>query len=175
MWIYAIVGFLLIGFWFFSSSLGNDVKKIERATFFEYLEEGYVKSVRLNLEEHKVDVYLTEEALKLDQFKGFRRENSNMTAFSPMTPQFSFIVADNANFEKEIVQTIKDKNLKTVYTNIPPDEFSKIFWNILIWILVFGALWYFMFRRIGGAAGGAGGQIFNIGKSRAKLFDENEK
>lgn len=175
MWIYAIVGFLLIGFWFFSSSLGNEVKKIERATFFEYLEEGYVKSVRLNLEEHKVDVYLTEEALKLDQFKGFRRENSNMTAFSPMTPQFSFIVADNANFEKEIVQTIKDKNLKTVYTNIPPDEFSKIFWNILIWILVFGALWYFMFRRIGGAAGGAGGQIFNIGKSRAKLFDENEK
>ena len=32
-----------------------------------------------------------------------------------------------------------------------------------------------MFRRIGGGAGGAGGQIFNIGKSRAKLFDENQE
>src|SRR5690625_3405955 len=50
-----------------------------------------------------------------------------------------------------------------------------MFGTILIWVLIFGLLWYFMFRRIGGGAGGAGGQIFNIGKSRAKLFDENQE
>lgn len=175
MWIYAIVGFLLIGFWLFTSSMGGEVKKLDRGTFFEYLKEGHIKTVRLSLEEHKVDVYLTDEALKLDQFKQFKKENSNMTAFAQAGPQYSFIVADNANFESEIEKTIQENKLKTTYTNIPPDEFGKMFWNILFWIILFGLLWYFMFRRIGGAGGGPGGQIFNIGKSRAKLFDENDK
>lgn len=175
MWIYAIVGFLLIGFWLFTSSMGGEVKKLDRGTFFEYLKEGHIKTVRLNLEEHKVDVFLTDEALKLDQFKHFKKENSNMTAFAQAGPQYSFIVADNANFETEIEKTIQENKLKTAYTNIPPDEFGKMFWNILFWIILFALLWYFMFRRIGGAGGGPGGQIFNIGKSRAKLFDENDK
>jgi len=174
MWIYAVVGITLIGFWFFSTMMTAPVKQLERGTFFEYLKNGYIAEVDLHLEENKVDVYLTKEALKLSEFKE-AGTNSNMTAFSQPVPQFSFIVADNANFEKEIENTIQENNLKTTYKNIPPDEFSKIFWNILIWVLIFGALWYFMFRRIGAAGGGPGGQIFNIGKSRAKLFDENDK
>ncbi|MFA7447352.1 MAG: ATP-dependent zinc metalloprotease FtsH [Weeksellaceae bacterium] len=174
MWIYAIVGAILIGFWLFSSSLGADSKRLDRGTFFEYLDEGYVKNVTLNLEENKVDVFLTEEALKLDKFKGFT-QNSNMTAFAQATPQYSFIVADNANFETEIEKTIAEKKLDTTYRNIPPDKFSNFFWSIMIWVLIFGALWFFMFRRMSGGGGGPGGQIFNIGKSKAKLFDENDK
>ena len=131
MWIYAIVGEILIGFWLFSSSLGADSKRLDRGTFFEYLDEGYVKNVTLNLEENKVDVFLTEEALKLDKFKGFT-QNSNMTAFAQATPQYSFIVADNANFETEIEKTIAEKKLDTTYRNIPPDKFSNFFWSIMI-------------------------------------------
>lgn len=176
MWIYATVGMILIGFWFFSSMMVTPSKQLERGAFFEYLRNGYVAEVDLHLEENKVDVYLTKEALKLDEFKGFNTDaNSNMTAFSQPSPQFTFVVADNANFEEEIQSSIQENDLKTTYKNIPPDEFSKIFWNILIWVLIFGAIWYFMFRRIGAAGGGPGGQIFNIGKSRAKLFDENDK
>lgn len=176
MWIYAIVGLTLLGFWFFSSNVANETKKLDRSTFFEYLEEGYVKSVKLTMEDNKVDVFLTDEALKLDKFKEFsENKNENISAFGQLSPQYSFIVADNANFEKDIEETIKEKELKTKYTNIPPDKFGNFFWSIMIWILIFGALWFFMFRRIGGGAGGPGGQIFNIGKSRAKLFDENDK
>ncbi|MDD3771276.1 MAG: ATP-dependent zinc metalloprotease FtsH [Weeksellaceae bacterium] len=174
MWIYAVVGLILVGFWFFSNTIGNESKRLDRSTFFEYLNEGYIKNVTLNLEDNKVEVYLTEEALKRDEFKGLK-ENSNMTAFSQAVPQFTFTVADNANFEQDIERNIKENNLSTTYRNIPPDKFSNFFWSIMIWILIFGAIWYFMFRRIGGGAGGPGGQIFNIGKSRAKLFDENDK
>lgn len=174
MWIYAIVGFILLGFLFFPSSLSGDSKRLDRGTFFEYLNKGYVENVLLKLEDNKVEVFLTDEALKLDEFKGFK-DNSNMTAFSQAAPQYTFIVADNANFEEEIEQAIQENNLETNYRNIPPDRFSNFFGTILIWILIFGALWYFMFRRIGGGAGGAGGQIFNIGKSKAKLFDENDE
>lgn len=176
MWIYAVVGMSLLAFWFFSSNMANETQRLDRNTFFEYLDEGYVKNVRLNLEENRVDVFLTEDAMKLDKFKEFEKENnSNLSAFSQAAPQYSFIVADNANFEKDIEQSIKEKNLSTKYTNIPPDKFGNFFWSIMIWILIFGALWFFMFRRIGAAGGGPGGQIFNIGKSRAKLFDENDK
>lgn len=176
MWIYAVVGMSLLAFWFFSSNMANETQRLDRNTFFEYLDEGYVKNVRLNLEENRVDVFLTAEAMKLDKFKEFEKENTgNLPAFSQAAPQYSFIVADNANFEKDIEQSIKEKNLNTKYTNIPPDKFGNFFWSIMIWILIFGALWFFMFRRIGAAGGGPGGQIFNIGKSRAKLFDENDK
>lgn len=176
MWIYAVVGMSLLAFWFFSSNLANETQRLDRNTFFEYLDEGYIKNVRLNLEENRVDVFLTDEAMKLDKFKEFEKDNTgNLSALSQAAPQYSFIVADNANFEKDIEQTIKEKNLSTKYTNIPPDKFGNFFWSIMIWILIFGALWFFMFRRIGAAGGGPGGQIFNIGKSRAKLFDENDK
>lgn len=175
MWIYAIVGMVLMGFWFFSSSLSADAKRLDRGAFFEYLNKGYVKNVLLNLEDKKVEVYLTDEALKLDEFKAFQKNNSNMTAFSQAAPQYTFIVADNANFEAEIEQAIKENNLSTQYRNIPPDKFSNFFFSIMIWVLIIGALWFFMFRRMGAAGGGPGGQIFNIGKSRAKLFDENDK
>ena len=174
MWIYGIVGMVLIGFWFFSNTMGVDSKRLERGAFFEYLEKGYVKNVTLNLEENKVNVFLSDDALKLDEFKGFK-QNSNMTAFSQATPQYSFTVADNANFEQDIEKAISENKLKTTYRNIPPDKFSNFFWSIMIWVLIFGALWFFMFRRMSGGAGGPGGQIFNIGKSKAKLFDENDK
>lgn len=175
MWIYAIVGFMLIAFWFLSNNMAGETKRIDRSTFFEYLDKGYVKNVYLNLEDNKVDVFLTDKALELEEFKSLKDKNSNMTAFSQSMPQYSFTVADNANFEQDIEKSIKEHNLETTYRNIPPDKFSNFFWSILIWVLIFGAIWYFMFRRIGGGAGGPGGQIFNIGKSRAKLFDENDK
>lgn len=174
MWIYAFVIMALMGFWLFSSNFALDTKKLDRATFFEYLKEGYVSDVRLSLEDNKVEVFLTEEAKKLEKFKD-TSEDIGIGSFSPASPQFSFTVADNANFEEETEKIIAENKLDTDYTNIPPDKFGNFFWTIIIWVLIFGAIWYFMFRRIGGAAGGPGGQIFNIGKSRAKLFDENDK
>jgi cell division protease FtsH len=174
MWIYAAVGAVLIGFWLFSSMLVTSSKQLERNTFFEYLKNGYVSKVDLHLEENQVDVYLTKEALKLDQFKNLK-DNSNMTAFAQAAPQYSFTVADNANFEEEIEKSITENNLDTKFNPVKPEKLSQLFWSIFPFILIFGLLWFFMFRRIGAAGGGPGGQIFNIGKSRARLFDENDK
>ncbi len=47
--------------------------------------------------------------------------------------------------------------------------------NYLFLIILFGLLWYFVIRRVGGGAGGPGSQIFNIGRSRATLFDQGAK
>ena len=154
MWIYAAVGMVLIGFWFFSNSLAGSVKPLDRSTFFEYLSEGYVETVQLYLEENKVDVFLTKEALESEEFKFLTQPESNMTMLSSPAPQFSFIVADNANFEKEFEELKAEQNLTTTFENIAPDAFSKIFWNILIWVLFFALIWFLLFRRMGGAGGG---------------------
>src|SRR5690606_12372801 len=175
MWIYAADGLLLICFWFFSNSVMAPIKQLDRSTFFDYLSKGYVQNVKLHLEENKVDVYLTKDALESEEFKKLAQPNSNMTMLNAPSPQFSFIVADNANFEKEFEEIKAEKSLTTTFENVAPDAFSKIFWNILIWIIFFALIWFLLFRRMGAAGGGPGGQIFNIGKSRAKLFDENDK
>src|SRR5690554_1270517 len=159
----------------FSNLLTTPSKQIDRSTFFEYLSDGYIENVKLYLDENKVDVFLTKEALEQEEFKVFAPRNPNSSAFAPQTPQYTFIVADNANFEKEFNEVKAEKGLKTSLENIAPDAFSRIFWNIIIWVIFFALIWFLLFRRMGGAGGGPGGQIFNIGKSRAKLFDENDK
>lgn len=175
IWIYGVIFLTLIGFWIFSNLFVTPSKQIDRSKFFDYLSKGYVESVQLHLDENKVDVFLTKDALTLEEFKPLAPVNNNVTAFSPKSPQFTFIVADNANFEKEFDQIKAENNLTTSFENIAPDAFSRIFWNILIWLIFFGLIWFLLFRRMAGAGGGPGGQIFNIGKSKAKLFDENEK
>jgi cell division protease FtsH len=63
---------------------------------------------------------------------------------------------------------------------IHPSYVTKTNWigPILNWVLpvfILIAIWLFIMRRVGGGAGGPGGQIFNIGKSKATLFDQNSK
>lgn len=175
MWIYGIVGLMLLAFWFLSPSFSSPVKNIDRSVFFDYMDKGYVKNVRLTLEDNKVEVFLTKEALESKEFEQMKPKG-DLTALSGNSPQFTFIVADKDSFEKEFYEHKQEHSLSTVLENVPPDAFGRFFWNILIWILFFGFLWFFLFRRMaGGGAGGGGGQIFNIGKSKAKLFDENDK
>lgn len=175
MWIYGIVGLMLLGFWLLTSNLSGPVKDIDRSVFFDYMDKGYVKNVRLTLEDNKVEVFLTKEALESKEFEHIK-PNGDLTALSGNSPQYTFIVADKDSFEKEFYEHKQEHSLSTVLVNVPPDAFGRFFWNILIWILFFGFLWFFLFRRMaGGGAGGGGGQIFNIGKSKAKLFDENDK
>ena len=47
--------------------------------------------------------------------------------------------------------------------------------NWILPIIIIIAIWVFIMRRVGGAGGGPGAQIFNIGKSKATLFDNNTK
>ena len=60
-----------------------------------------------------------------------------------------------------------------MYDYVEEDNFGK---DILGWVIFFGimiAVWSFIMRRVSGG-GGPGGQIFNIGKSRAQLFDKGK-
>lgn len=171
-WIYAVIVVLLVAFFLFSSSTSGPTKNLDRNTFLTYVKQGYVDKVNLNLENNKVSVYLTKEALGTDQFKQFKQPEKGLTSFNQGQPNYSFTVADAGNFEKEFNEVVAQSVRKNTALNTEvPDAFSKMLINILIWMMVIGALYFFVFRRMSGGGAGGGQGIFNVGKSKAKLFE----
>ncbi|SUP53523.1 ATP-dependent zinc metalloprotease FtsH [Weeksella virosa] len=176
MWIYGVIGLILIGFFFYTpNSLGASSKSIDHNTFFKYLKEGYIEQVDLGLDNNSVKVYLSKEALESENFKQLKKSQDNNLSLMGKSPDFIFNVADPGNFEKEFNTTLSENpTLKTKLKTIVPNALSGTIFTIVLWVGLLGLMYYFLFRRMGGGAGG-GGQIFNIGKSKAKLFDENDQ
>jgi cell division protease FtsH len=87
--------------------------------------------------------------------------------------QYVINYGDLQNFENEVKKTISENQLTTgLDYETESNVLGDLLLSILPFVLIIG-VWIFIMRRMsGGGAGGAGGQIFNIGKSKAKLFDE---
>ena len=171
-WIYTGIAIFLAGWFFFmSDSIVGKVKKIQPKQFYEYVEKGYVKKYVYNKDNDIVDVYLTDAALDLPEFKGLRQTPGML---GDESANMSFKVLSKDNFERKLDALPKEytQDLKGEIDEDSP--LMSLLINIGIWILLIGLLWTFLFRRMG-AGGGPGGQIFNIGKSKAKLYDQNEK
>nr|WP_246118428.1 ATP-dependent zinc metalloprotease FtsH [Apibacter muscae] len=148
--------------------------KIDQAKFFNYLEKGFVSRVVFLNATSEVKVYLTDEAKKNPEVVG--KESQSLNPFGQISdsPQFTFVAGDKQLFEKQFNEDVDKLGLKTKIEFENSSPWSGILLQLLIPILFFGLIWFFLFRRMAGGGAGAGGQIFSIGKSKAKLFDEND-
>lgn len=168
-WIVVPMVVLFLGYSLFSSTF-NAPKKTTYNEFFEFLEDGEVDKVVIVSNRRIAQVFLTEEAKNLQKHSKARKENGIGNV--PL-PQYTFEYGDQETFERELKEDISKFNLETEYIFDSEDD---SLWNLLGTILPFVVIigiWIFLMRRMsGGGAGGAGGQIFNIGKSKAKLFDQ---
>ncbi|WP_448520352.1 ATP-dependent zinc metalloprotease FtsH [Rhodoflexus sp.] len=120
-----------------------------------------------------VEVYLTPEALNKQQYRDEFAQRSPMALMQG--PHYRFNIASDEKFLNDLDEIQKDiprnERLEFSTDNDRPD-FTNLFWTWgFLFLLVFG--FYFLMRRMTGA--GPGGQIFNIGKSRAALFDAENK
>ncbi|WP_378186941.1 ATP-dependent zinc metalloprotease FtsH [Aquimarina sp. W85] len=170
-WIYAIIiiGFLALNF--MGGSGWNSAPKTTTSNFQEFLRNGEVdKVVILNRRDAKV--YLTQEAKSLEKHKN--KKTKSLLPSAAGEPDYQFEFGDLQNFENQIAKIKSEKGLDT---QVIYDTENNFWGEILITLLPFALIigvWIFIMRRMsGGAGGGAGGQIFNIGKSKAKLFDQN--
>ena len=117
-------------------------------------------------------MFLTPEALKSDKYKDLVKGFGMDRAKGPHM-KVIFVSADN--FEKTFNEVIENSNLDVKLGKEVP---NTMFGDLLTWmlpILIMVGLFIFMMRRMGGGAGGGGNQIFNIGKSKARVFDENDR
>lgn len=170
-WIYGIIAAMLIGFQFFGSGNLASTKKANTSELQDYLKNGDIKKILIITNTRQAKVFLTEDALSKDVHKDVSDQPFSLSATA--TPQYIVNYGDQQNFEN----TIKDiKETNSLETEITFDQESNLFTDLLMTLLPFVliiGIWIYLMRRMsGGAGGGAGGQIFNIGKSKAKLFDE---
>ncbi len=170
-WIYIAIALLFLGLNFFGGGSWSQPAKTNQAKFEDFLRNGDVEKV--DVINHKIaKVYLTEEAKKKEIHS--KKENTpSFLAPGPNDPSYQFEFGDLQIFQKDF-QDIKAENNLPATLNFETENnvWGDILMGILPFVIIIG-IWIFIMRRMSsGAGGGAGGQLFNIGKSKAKLFDE---
>lgn len=149
-----------------SGGLGNS-KELPISKFNEILEKGQVERVVFNRSSAKV--FLTEEAKKQDEQS---KAPNNVFAQFQEPSHFVVDIANVELFEKNLMEA-RQNNLIKEYKSEKESDWTGILIGFLPFVLLIVFYLWMMRRMTGGAGGGAGGgQIFSIGKSRAKLFDE---
>ena len=167
-WIFGsiLIGFLLLNI--FSGAEGQNSKQISLFEFEEFAKAGDIEMVKI-VNKRNVNVYLTRDA----KLKDIHRKYSKNSLFGAQ-PSYTFKTNDASELEKSIQEFNKTLDNKIQNEN----EDGGIWGDILISMLPFIAIiaiWIFIMRRMSAGGGGAGGQIFSIGKSKAKLFDANSQ
>ena len=184
-WIYGLLALVLLGIQFFN--WGDSVKK---TTWIEFqnkmLEKGAVEKI-IVVNRERAEIFLTKEALKDTVFKDVNTRGFGQT-INP-GPHYTFEIGSVENFEDK-VYNVQLEILKKDTIGKTPEEKAKILANhrivsveyetrknwggeILGWILpilILLGIWIFFIRI---SKNSTGGQIFNVGKSKAQLFDKN--
>ncbi|MFV5688129.1 ATP-dependent zinc metalloprotease FtsH [Flavobacterium sp. ZT3R25] len=157
--------FLFISFITGGSTL-SEPAQLTSSKFNNYLEKGQIEKV-IVYNKTEAEVYLNAAALKDPANKKvakdvFDRPNKG--------PHYSFDIGNDQIFQTKLEKAVVEGKLKD-FNFLPKNNWSDILISLLPIIIIIG-VWIFIMRKMSGGGGGGGGQIFNIGKSKAKLFDE---
>ncbi|MDG1327071.1 MAG: ATP-dependent zinc metalloprotease FtsH [Flavobacteriaceae bacterium] len=169
-WIYAAIVVVFIGLNLFGGGSWSQPNKTTQGAFETFLRDGDVEKVEI-VNRKVAKVYLTAEAKTKEKHLKKNRGTGFLANGNEASYQFEF--GDLQNFENNL-NLIKSNNdiATTVIYETDNNVMSEILISLLPFVVIIG-IWIFIMRRMsGGAGGGAGGQLFNIGKSKAKLFDQ---
>ncbi|HWD87098.1 MAG TPA: ATP-dependent zinc metalloprotease FtsH [Mucilaginibacter sp.] len=176
MWLYAIVIMILLAVGYFSNGSSS------KPTTYQEFEANMLKPKDVEkLEVYKngdlvnVNVYIKKSSLNKPEYTDVRDQRT-ITGQANNGPQYTFTYASYETLNQALAAAEKD----FADADKPPIDYTQhenILTNVLfqgvIMVLLFAAVWIFIMRRMsGGSGGGPGGQIFNIGKSKATLFDK---
>ena len=170
-WLYASIILFFIGMSFFGGidSMSSD-QKINISTFENYLNDGEISKVVV-INKKTAKVTLTETALtETKHIKATKKDL--LRSKNSSGPHYQFEIGNLELFQKKL-EAAEEKGVSFTYEfKTVESRWLDVLLGFLPLILII-AVWLFIMRRMsGGGAGGGGAQIFNIGKSKAKLFDE---
>ncbi len=179
-WLYALIAIVLIGFNLFRGFAPDTVSTSREVFMDSLLRKGYVKSYLVIKNKGVVRVTLKDEAVN-DPFvkKLIASETKTTKADTKKTPVFEFSIPDVRNFDEQMQDFFKNNPSIVRPDSDAKDEENWLgpFVSLLLPILVLVGLWILLMRKMnsGGGSGPGGGGIFNIGKSRAQLFEKGTK
>ncbi len=171
-WFYASIVFFIISIGLLGGDNGiQNTQPTDISSFENYLKNGDVERVTI-INQRYARVTLNENALEKDIHKRARSKNflgqDNLTG-----PHYQFEIGTPELFETNLQQIKQTQDLDfSIEFMTMENRWLDVLLGFLPIIIIIG-VWIFLMRRMSGGAGGAGGQIFNIGKSKAKLFDQN--
>ena len=171
-WIYGIViTVLLVMSMFGGDNNWQSISKTNISDFERFLNQEDVAEVVV-INQKMARVTLTQNALEKSVHKVVKKENL-IGQQNIQGPHYEFEVGNLELFQRKLEQA-EDNGINFKYDFISVENrWMDVILGFLPIIIIIG-IWIFLMRRMsGGAGGGAGGQIFNIGKSKAKLFDQN--
>ena len=170
-WIYGAIILVFIVLNVFGGGSWSQPKKTTQGEFETLLRDGDVEKVEI-VNRKIAKVYLTPEAKDKEKHTKNKKGSNFLSDGKEASYQFEF--GDLQNFENSLDKIKSQDNLQTtVVYETDNNVMSEILISLLPFVIIIG-IWIFIMKRMsGGAGGGAGGQIFNIGKSKAKLFDQD--
>ena len=171
-WVYAIIITILLGMSMFGGNGSwQSISKTNISDFERYLNEGDIEQV-IVVNQKLAKVTLNSYGLEKSVHKNVKSTNI-LGQENTGGPHYEFEVGNLELFQRKLEQA-EDKGIQFRYEFMTVENrWMDVILGFLPIIIIIG-VWIFLMRRMsGGGAGGPGGQIFNIGKSKAKLFDQN--
>ena len=171
-WVYAIIITILLGMSMFGGDNSwQSVSKTNISDFERFLNEGDVEEI-IVVNQKLAKVTLNSYGLEKNVHKNVKSKNI-LGQENTSGPHYEFEVGNLELFQRKLEQA-EDKGIAFRYEFMTiENRWLDVVFGFLPIIIIIG-VWIFLMRRMsGGGAGGPGGQIFNIGKSKAKLFDQN--
>lgn len=173
MWIWGAVIAIIIGYSFFSNGPSQPVAG-DWNTVEKMIRDGEVERIEV-LNKNTAKVYLTEEAIT----KYRADKNSRFKGIPEHGEQLYFTIGSVDILDRDVKQAIEDSELgennpiSIKYEN-ESSSWSDIAINLLPWLFLVGVWFFFIRSMTRGGAGGAG-NIMNVGKARAQVFDKDDQ
>lgn len=163
-WVYAVIGFVLLGMLLLNS--GQDGRQIQWSEFKDYIEKGDVKSVVFDGQ--RATILLRDEVR--EEMNADQDEKSLISAVYRSSDFWLFVPAGDAYLD-DLKQLSEQHDYEYVFE--PVNEWGQQMVTYVLFFAVMIGVWVLIMRRLGGG-GPAGGQLFNIGKSKAQLFEKGQ-
>ncbi|HXD78994.1 MAG TPA: ATP-dependent zinc metalloprotease FtsH [Puia sp.] len=178
-WIWGIIAAVLIGFNLFGT-FTPDAHQVEELDFRKnMLAQGDVEKIDLIANKNIVRIYIKKDSLDKPFYRKYASKGTfPSSGISKEGPQFEFRVTDIKQYDQELRDFFtKNPSVQEVPINSKQEgEWFGPLLNFLLPLLIIVLIWVMLMRKMGGQAGAGGpGGIFNIGKSKATLFDKGTK
>ena len=162
-WLYVIIA-LIFAFLYFSGDEGSATKEVNYTEFQEMVSKGYADKI-VAYDNNAVEMYIKPDHI-VDVFK---KDASKVGR----SPSINVQIGSMEALDKFLDEQTKEGNFTgSIQYEKKSDYFSIILWNVLPFVFLIG-IWMFAMRRMGGGGGAGGGSnVFNVGRSKAQLFEK---